>query len=82
MSYMEKINPLNHMSQDKYVDLWQYLFANMLQGFWGRFFAFALLGLSIWFSVRRRNFQLSAVFFLLATLIAFGAPLLRATGLM
>ncbi len=82
MSFMHKLNPLSHMDQDSYVNLWQYLFANMLQGFWGRFFAFAFLGLSIWFSVRRRNFQVSIVFFALAAFIAFGAPVLRAVGLL
>ncbi len=81
MDIMEKLDSLHRMGADKYVHLWQYLFANMLQGFWPRLFAVCFLGLSFWFGVRRRNLQLGFVFFVLTLFVTFAAQLLKLSGL-
>lgn len=77
MSFIDWFNPLRYTSSAKYEHFWQYLFATLLQGFWIRFIACCLLGLSLWFGFRRRNFGASAVLFLLTVVVAYAVPHLR-----
>lgn len=77
------LDPTSHMSGVQYVAFWQYLFANILQGFWARFFAVAFLCLAGYFGIRRRNFQMFGVFFVCALTITFiGYPLAKLAGLL
>lgn len=76
-----KINPLSYMESDKYLNIWQYLFAHILSGFWGRLIAIIFLALSIYFGVRRRSLQLGAIFFVLALCVTYGAPAMKLFGL-
>ncbi len=77
MNFIELFNPLHYMSSEKYEHFWQYLFATLLQGFWIRFISLCLLGLSLWFGFRRRNFGASAVLFILTVVVAYVAPHLK-----
>lgn len=77
-----KLDPVKHMDVDMYVRVWQYMFEHILSGFWARFLAAAFLGLSFWFGVRRRNFQLGIAFFIVTLFFTFGSPLLKISGLM
>lgn len=80
--FLRQMNPLHYISGEHYANVWKVLFATILQGFWGRLLAFSLLFLSFWFGVRRRNFAAAAVFFVLAVLVTFAAPLLKQVGLL
>lgn len=82
MDIIGKLNPLCHMSFESYIRLWQYLFANLLQGFWSRLIAVSFLGLSFWFGVRRRNLSLGVAFFIMTLFITYAAPLVRFAGLL
>ena len=79
---LQWINPLRYITGPNYATLWRSLFATVLQGFWGRLLACSLLLLSFWFGVRRRNFAMASLFFFLALLATFGAPLLKLLGLL
>lgn len=81
MSIIDLLNPLNYIDQHSYTNLWHALFAGMLQGFWARLFAWAFLGLSLWFGVRRRNIMLGFVFFIIAIAFTYGSPLFKLMGL-
>jgi hypothetical protein len=74
---LEHLNPLNNVSADRYVIVWQGMFSTILEGFWGRLLALAFFILSFWFGVRRRNFAAATAFFVLALLFTYGAPILR-----
>jgi hypothetical protein len=78
----QRINPLRYITGPDYATLWKSLFSTVLQGFWGRLLACSLLFLSFWFGVRRRNFAMASLFFCLALLATFGAPLLKLLGLL
>lgn len=82
MDFLNKIDPLHHVDSDTYVHVWQYLFANLLQGFLAHFFALFFLVLSGWFIVGRRNLPAAAAFFVVTLFFTFAAPLFRITGLM
>ena len=79
---LQRINPLRNITGPHYAFLWRRLFATFLQGFWGRLLACSLLLLSFWFGVRRLNFAMASLFFFLALLTTFGAPLLKLLGLL
>lgn len=81
MNLFDKLNPLHYVNAEAYSNLWQALFAGMLQGFWARAFAWSFLGLSIWFGIRRRNIQMGFIFFAIALSFTYGAPLFRLLGL-
>jgi hypothetical protein len=78
----QRINPLRYITGPDYASLWRSMFATVLQGFWGRLLAGSFLFLSFWFGVRRRNFAMATLFFGLALLVTFGAPLLIFLGLL
>ncbi len=80
--FLERLNPLSHVSGANYADHWKALFATVLQGFWGRLLASTLLILSFWFGVRRRNFAMASLFFVLAVMATFASPILRFLGLL
>ena len=82
MDIIGKLNPLHYMSYERYIHLWQYLFANLLQGFWPRLIAVCFLGLSFWFGVRRRNLPMAFAFFVLTLFVTFAAPLVKLAGLL
>lgn len=79
---LQRMNPIRYITGPNYASLWKSLFATVLQGFWGRLLACSLLFLSFWFGVRRRNFAMASLFFGLALLATFGAPLLKLLGLL
>jgi ABC-type transport system involved in cytochrome bd biosynthesis fused ATPase/permease subunit len=81
MDFLNKINPLNHVDSETYVRTWQYLFANLLQGFLAHFIAAVFLVLSGWFIVGRRNLPAAAAFFAVTLFFTFAAPLFQLTGL-
>jgi hypothetical protein len=76
-SLLEELNPLNHVSSDNYLAIWQGLFSTILEGFWGRLFAISFFVLSFWVGVKRRNFAAASAFFVLAILVTYGAPIFR-----
>lgn len=77
------LNPTTIVSGGQYVAFWQDLFATILQGFWARFLAVVFLCLAGYFGIRRRNFQMFALFFLCALTITFIAyPVAKLTGLL
>jgi len=80
--WMNALNPLNHMTSDHYTNFWQVMFSTILEGFWGRFFAFAFLILSFWFGVRRRNVMIGIALFSMSLLITVGAPIMHIIGLL
>lgn len=80
--FLYRMNPLRYISGEEYTTYWKELFATILQGFWGRLLACTLLFLSFWFGVRRRNFAMASLFFVLAVLVTFASPLLRLLGLL
>jgi len=75
-------SPFRFISGADYVGFWKSLFATILQGFWGRLLACSFLFLSFWFGVRKRNFAMATLYFGLALLVTFGAPLLKLLGLL
>lgn len=79
---IKSLDPIHMVNPDKYVAIWQYLFAHILSGFFARFLAAVFLGLSFWFGVRRRSFQIGVALFIITLLITFAAPLIKITGLM
>lgn len=81
-SWLDALNPLSHTTSDNYTHFWQILFSTMLEGFWGRFFAFVFLILSFWFGVRRRNVMVGVALFGMSLLITVGAPLMHVFGLL
>ena len=80
--WLNALNPLHHTSSTNYMHFWQVMFSTMLEGFWGRMFAFLFLIMSFWFGVRRRNVMIGAGLFAMSLLITIGAPLLRLFGLL
>jgi hypothetical protein len=77
------LDPTTHMSGGQYVVFWQYLFANVFQGFWARFLAVAFLCLAAYFGIRRRNFQMFVLFFICALFVTFlGYPLAKMAGML
>jgi hypothetical protein len=79
---LQWINPLRYLTGEEYASHWRNAFATVLQGFWGRLLASTLLFLSFWFGVRRRNFAMAVLFFVLALLVTFASPLLGILGLL
>jgi len=80
---LHSLDPTSHMSGGQYVATWQYIFAHFLQGFWARFFGVVFLFLAGYFGIRRRNFQMFAVFFICALMVTFiGYPLARLVGML
>jgi hypothetical protein len=82
LSFLDYLNPLNYFSEGEYASFWQRLFETVLSGFWGRFFALALIVLGFYFVIRRQRYQLGIWCIVFATLIVYGGTLLRALGLM
>ncbi len=80
--YLDQLNPLNHVTADNYLTMWQGLFSTILEGFWGHLLALSFFALSFWFGVRRRNFASATVFFVLAILVTYGAPIFKYLGLL
>ena len=70
------------IDEARYTELWQKLFATLLYGFWGRFFFLALLGMALFYGIRRRNPRAAIFFTLLAVSVAFGAWIIKITNLM
>jgi len=68
---LDAFNPLSRWSQGEYLDLWQFLFATILSGFWARFFAVLFLALAFWFAVYRRRFALGVFLFGLTVTITY-----------
>ena len=79
---LQWINPLRYLTGEEYAGHWRNAFATVLQGFWGRFLAVTFLFLSFWFGVRRRNFAMATLFFVLAVIVTFASPLLGILGLL
>jgi hypothetical protein len=80
--WLNALNPLHHTTSSNYTHFWQVMFSTILEGFWGRLFAFIFLILSFWFGVRRRNIMIGVVLFGMSLLITIGAPLMRTMGLL
>jgi hypothetical protein len=80
--WLSVLNPLHHTTSDHYTQFWQVMFSTMLEGFWGRFFAFLFLLLSFWFGVRRRNVMIGVALFGMSLVITIGAPIMRVLGLL
>lgn len=73
---IEVINPLRHIGEAQYTELWQKLFSTVLAGFWGRFFFLVCVILTIFFGVRRRNPRAAVFFAFLAAVLAYGGGVL------
>lgn len=73
---IEVINPLRHIGEAQYTEIWQKLFATVLAGFWARFFFLVCVALTLFFGIRRRNPRVAAIFALIAALIAYGGGVL------
>lgn len=81
-NWLDFLNPMKHVDADQYLGFWQQLFATLLLGFWGRLIAVVFLALSFWFGVRRRNFMTAAACFFVSVILAYGAAVLRAVGIL
>jgi hypothetical protein len=81
MDFFSYINPLKHFNEGQYISFWQMLFATLLQGFWAKFLATGSLILAFWFGVRRQRFVIGVIFFFCAISLAYGAVVLKITGL-
>lgn len=79
---IDSINPMSHIGEAQYTELWQKLFATILSGFWSRLFFFVFIILTLWFGIQRRNPRMAALCALVAALIAYGAGLLGAFKVM
>lgn len=75
-SPVEWLNPLHHLSQEQYSELWHKLFTTLLHGFWSRILFFSLIFLAFWVGVRQRNPTLAAVLLILSAIVAYGGGLI------
>ena len=74
---VEVINPIRHVGEGKYAEIWQKLFATLLDGFWARLLFIIFVLAAIFFGIRRRNPQAAALCAIFAALIAFGGGILK-----
>ena len=69
------INPVTAVGEERYAEIWQTLFATLLHGFWARGIFLALIAISIFYSVRRRNPRVAIISLVLAVVVAYGAAI-------
>ena len=81
-SGVNAVNAVQNVSDAQYEAAWQKLFATLLYGFWGRFFFLALLGMALFFGVRRRNPRMAIILVVAAVCVAFGGWFLKITNIM
>lgn len=82
MKWLEYINPLTHFTHGEYVSFWDALFRTTLAGFWPRVAFAGSIFAAFWFGMRRQNWPAARALLIIAAVMAYGASILMALGLM
>ena len=68
---LDTINPLAHVSQEGYSNLWAWLYATFLNGIWARIFAAAFLAMAFWLGVYRRRTAMGIVLLMMSIVVTY-----------
>ncbi|AEA33613.1 hypothetical protein Hipma_0643 [Hippea maritima DSM 10411] len=75
-SFLDFLNPLSHMSPEKYSSFITMLFATIFRGVGAKILSVAFFALAFWMLFRRENVQAFVSFLLISLFFAYSGGLL------